>query len=45
MVPEGFGCGISVAVDRGIRLGRQPDSKGDRVRITTNGRLQPYKGY
>jgi cyanate lyase len=33
------------AIDFEMTLERQPDPKGDRVRITMNGKFLPYKRY
>lgn len=43
MPHEGFGDGIMSASDFDVTLERQPDRKGDRVRIDMSGKSLPYK--
>jgi cyanate lyase len=43
LVREEFGDGIVSAIDFEMALERVPDPKGDRVRITLNGKFLPYK--
>ena len=45
MIHEEFGDGIMSAIDYDMALERQPDQKGDRVRITMSGKFLPYKRY
>jgi cyanate lyase len=45
LVQEEFGDGIMSAIDFDLALERQPDPKGDRVRITMSGKFLPYKQY
>ncbi len=45
LIHEEFGDGIMSAIDFEMKLERQPDSKGDRVRITMSGKYLPYKSY
>jgi cyanate lyase len=45
MIEEEFGDGIMSAIDFDMNLERQPDPKGDRVRITFSGKFLPYKRY
>jgi cyanate lyase len=45
MIEEEFGDGIMSAIDFDLNLERQPDPKGDRVRITMSGKFLPYKRY
>jgi cyanate lyase len=45
MIEEEFGDGIMSAIDFDMNLERQPDPKGDRVRITMSGKFLPYKSY
>jgi cyanate lyase len=45
MIEEEFGDGIMSAIDFDMNMERQPDPKGDRVRITFSGKFPPYKRY
>ncbi|HQT64361.1 MAG: cyanase [Acidocella sp. 20-57-95] len=45
MIHEEFGDGIMSAIDFDMTLERQPDQKGDRVRMTLSGKFLPYKRY
>jgi len=45
MIEEEFGDGIMSAIDFDMKLERQPDPKGDRVRISLCGKFLPYKRY
>lgn len=45
MIQEEFGDGIMSAIDFDMSLERQPDPKGDRVRIVMSGKFLPYKQY
>jgi cyanate lyase len=45
LIHEEFGDGIMSAIDFDMTLERQPDQKGDRVRITMSGKFLPYKRY
>ncbi len=45
LIHEEFGDGIMSAIDFDMSLERQPDPKGDRVRITMSGKFLPYKTY
>ena len=45
IIQEKFGDGIMSAIDYDMKLERQPDQKGDRVRITMSGKFLPYKRY
>jgi cyanate lyase len=45
LIEEEFGDGIMSAIDFDLQLERQPDPKGDRVRITMSGKFLPYKYY
>jgi cyanate lyase len=45
LIQEEFGDGIMSAIDFDMSLERQPDQKGDRVRITMSGKFLPYKRY
>jgi cyanate lyase len=43
LIHEEFGDGIMSAIDFQMDIGREPDPKGDRVRITMSGKFLPYK--
>lgn len=43
MIHEEFGDGIMSAIDLDLDLERQPDPKGDRIRITMSGKFLPDK--
>lgn len=43
LVREEFGDGIISAIDFEMDLQRLPDPKGDRVKITLNGKFLPYR--
>jgi cyanate lyase len=45
LIHEEFGDGIMSAIDFTMDLQRVPDPKGDRVRITLEGKFLPYKKY
>ena len=45
LIEEEFGDGIMSAIDFEIAIERQPDPKGDRVRVTMSGKFLPYKQY
>ncbi len=45
LIEEEFGDGIMSAIDFDMTIERQPDPKGDRVRITMSGKFLPYKYY
>lgn len=45
LIQEEFGDGIMSAIDFDFAMERQPDPKGDRVRITMSGKFLPYKYY
>ena len=45
LIEEEFGDGIMSAIDFDMAMERQPDPKGDRVRITLSGKFLPYKRY
>jgi cyanate lyase len=45
LIHEEFGDGIMSAIDFNMSLERQPDDKGDRVRLTMSGKFLPYKQY
>jgi cyanate lyase len=45
LIQEEFGDGIMSAIDFDMTLERQPDPKGDRVKITMSGKFLGYKRY
>jgi cyanate lyase len=45
LIQEEFGDGIMSAIDFDMTLERQPDPKGDRVRMVLSGKFLPYKRY
>ena len=45
LIHEEFGDGIMSAIDFNMDLQREPDPKGDRVRIVMSGKYLPYKSY
>ena len=45
LIEEEFGDGIMSAIDFDMAMERQPDPRGDRVKITMSGKFLPYKYY
>ena len=45
LIQEEFGDGIMSAIDFDMTMERQPDQKGDRVKIVMSGRFLGYKSY
>jgi cyanate lyase len=45
LIHEEFGDGIMSAIDFKMELTREPDPKGDRVKIVMSGKYLPYKTY
>ena len=45
LIEEEFGDGIMSAIDFDMSLERQPNQKGDRVKIAMSGKFLPYKYY
>ena len=45
LIHEEFGDGIMSAIDFNMDLTREPDPKGDRVKIVMSGKFLPYKTY
>jgi cyanate lyase len=45
LIQEEFGDGIMSAIDFDMQMERQPDPKGDRVKITMSGKFLPYRRY
>ena len=45
LIEEEFGDGIMSAIDFNIEMEREPNAKGDRVRMVMSGKFLPYKYY
>jgi cyanate lyase len=45
LIHEEFGDGIMSAIDFSMDIQREPDPKGDRVKIMMSGKFLPYKTY
>ena len=45
LIQEEFGDGIMSAIDFDMTIERQPDPKGDRVKLTLSGKFLQYKEY
>ena len=45
LIQELFGDGIMSAIDFDMTIERQPDPKGDRVKLTLSGKFLPYREY
>ena len=45
LIQEEFGDGIMSAIDFDMAIERQPDPKGDRVKLTLSGKFLRYKEY
>ena len=45
LIEEEFGDGIMSAIDFDMTIDRQPDPKGDRVKINMTGKFLPFKYY
>ena len=45
LIEEEFGDGIMSAIDFDMAIEREPNAKGDRVRITMSGKFLPFKYY
>jgi cyanate lyase len=45
LIQEEFGDGIMSAIDFDMAVERQPDQKGDRVKVTMSGKFLQYKEY
>jgi cyanate lyase len=45
LIHEEFGDGIMSAIDFKMDIVREPDPKGDRVKVTLSGKYLPYKTY
>jgi cyanate lyase len=45
LIEEEFGDGIMSAIDFDLEIAREPNPKGDRVRLAMSGKFLPYKYY
>ena len=45
LIEEEFGDGIMSAIDFNMSIEREPDPKGDRVKISMSGKFLPFKRY
>lgn len=45
LILEEFGDGVMSAIDFQIKVEREPDPNGDRVKIVWSGKFLPYKGF
>jgi len=45
LIEEEFGDGIMSAIDFNMEMEREPNAKGDRVKITMSGKFLPFKYY
>jgi cyanate lyase len=45
LIEEEFGDGIMSAIDFDMTIDREPNAKGDRVKISLSGKFLPYKYY
>jgi cyanate lyase len=45
LIHEEFGDGIMSAIDFKMDISREPDPKGDRVKVILSGKFLPYKTY
>jgi cyanate lyase len=45
LIEEEFGDGIMSAIDFDLQVEREPNLKGDRVKLTMSGKFLPYKYY
>lgn len=45
LIQEEFGDGIMSAIDFNVAFEREPNPKGDRVRVSMSGKFLPYKYY
>ncbi len=45
LINEEFGDGIMSAIDFNMSIEREPDPKGDRVKITMSGKFLPFKRF
>jgi len=45
VIHEKFGDGIMSAIDFSLHIEKEPDPKGDRVKVTMSGKFLPYKKF
>jgi cyanate lyase len=45
LIHEEFGDGIMSAIDFSMDIEREPDPRGDRVKVVLSGKFLPYKSY
>src|SRR6202051_2048384 len=45
VIHEKFGDGIMSAIDFSLQIDKEPDPKGDRVKVTMSGKSLPYKKF
>jgi cyanate lyase len=45
LIEEEFGDGIMSAIDFEMQIEREPNAKGDKVKIGMSGKFLPYKRY
>jgi cyanate lyase len=45
VIHEKFGDGIMSAIDFNLHIEKEPDPKGDRVKVTMSGKFLPYKKF
>lgn len=45
VIHEKFGDGIMSAIDFSLHIDKEPDPKGDRVKVTMSGKFLPYKKF
>lgn len=45
VIHEKFGDGIMSAIDFTLHIDKEPDPKGDRVKVTMSGKFLPYKKF
>ena len=45
VIQDEFGDGIMSAIDFALNVEREPDPKGDRVKVTMSGKFLPYKRF
>ncbi|GAB5587083.1 Cyanate hydratase [Umbelopsis nana] len=45
VIHEKFGDGIMSAIDYTVKIDKEPDPNGDRVKITMSGKFLPYKKF
>jgi cyanate lyase len=45
LIEEEFGDGIMSAIDFNMEIAREPNPRGDRVKMTMSGKFLPFKYY